>query len=176
MLHDDPIVINVRPAGDPHCWTNVSGRDSRMRLYVLGFVCSVTPLSVIASPLEHPEAHGAVVAPVVNQQRAWVGVKNLTEEPRAVCVEECTYSIDAADGSRVLGGHGGSTHGTLCDVSDNWHLVLPGQTYYFTQELQRPVSGYGNKVKVRLMVKSAPESGPLSAVRARAFKAEAPLR
>jgi hypothetical protein len=83
----------------------------------------------IASPKTEPLQ--AVLHVVPGRALVWVGVLNTSATAGVVCVEGGSLEVVSRGGTTGGDLVERSAHGTQCDVVATWHLLQPGERYYF---------------------------------------------
>lgn len=89
---------------------------------------------------DEPRSNWAIVvrpfdgtAPAGSLRRYWIGVKNQSEQPRALCVTSVMYDREAREGWVETLGADGSPNGLsphYCSQPSTRHLILPKETYF----------------------------------------------
>jgi len=77
------------------------------------------------------ESLKAVLHVVPDRALVWVGVQNTSATAGVVCVEEGSLEVVSRGGTTGGDFVSGSAHGTQCDGVATWHLLQPGERYYF---------------------------------------------
>lgn len=67
----------------------------------------------------------------------WLGARNEGEAPGVVCPSEYSFSLKDPS-NRSLGGTFGAWVSHTCERDTDWHLVLPGESYFTIASLRVP--------------------------------------
>jgi hypothetical protein len=89
-----------------------------------------TSLAVVSYPDDRASV-AVSLAPVPGSDLVWVGLQNTSGKVGAVCVENGSLKIESAGGVMGRDLLPMLSHGAHCDSMDGWHLVQPGERYYF---------------------------------------------
>ena len=73
----------------------------------------------------------AVLHVVPDRALVWIGVQNTSATAGVVCVEEGSLEVVSRGGTTGRDLVSRSAYGTQCDGVATWHLLQPGERYYF---------------------------------------------
>jgi hypothetical protein len=101
--------------------------------YVLLAQTAAVPAQVPRTPTAKVPVR-AELRLIPNSAFLWLGIQNVSDTPRTVCIDGGSITVESAVGTDTGSQIGfSSPHGTPCSVTDTWHLVLPSERY-FTQK------------------------------------------
>jgi hypothetical protein len=136
----------------------ISGYPDYRRARLVDCVTETAWLGLLALAVAAPPASTktetlkAVLHVVPDRTLVWIGVQNKSAAAGVVCVEEGSLEVVSRGGTTGGDLVSRSDHGTQCDGAEGWHLLQPGERYYFVAAYSQADES-ASEMKVALKVR-----------------------